>query len=107
MSNDDNVSIKLLEQHWTHARHADTVRSAMTAFFGAIVAGVAAYLREAKNQMASPWLLAVLCLLSFFGLLFSLKTGFVFALHTERAEIRLPESVKFLPQEDESGMFSS
>jgi hypothetical protein len=84
-SPDRDILVKLFQEHWAHARHCDTVRITMAGAFAAVYGVVMAYART--NPIA--WLL--LSAVSVLGMLISLKTWSLFALHTALAEADLEE----------------
>ena len=101
---ESKILMSLFNQHWDHARHCDTIRSAMLAAFGALFAAVT---WQPTAQTQSAWPLGLLASLSALGLLLSVKTSYLFRLHTKLAQAklnRLPGAVVFIPYCEE-GLF--
>ena len=81
---DTDSVLKLFGQHWTHARHCDTVQNAMAVALGATFAAALAY-----GHLDQKRLSVLLFGLSIAGLLISIKTWYLFQLHTALAEDKL------------------
>jgi hypothetical protein len=87
----------VFEQRWLHARHAETLRSAMASVYAVILSGSIAALKENFLTKQANLLHVLLMTLSLILIGFSIKCAEVFEAHTKAADKLLPEALRIFP----------
>jgi hypothetical protein len=90
-------TMKLFEQHWTHARHLENERLTFTSVFAGVVGGTLAYVRDHFAALETRPLLFLLLVFSIFGLLFCMKVTSLFETHKQLADMLLDHD-QFVPE---------
>jgi hypothetical protein len=88
----------VFEQRWLHARHVETVRSALLGVYAAIVSGCLTTLKGDFYKKPALPLYVFLMILTLIWLLLCIKLGDIFQAHTEEANKLIPDGIpKMLP----------
>jgi 1,4-dihydroxy-2-naphthoate octaprenyltransferase len=87
----------VFEQRWLHARHVETLRSAMASVYAAILSGSLATLKEKFFSKEANILQVFLMGLSILMILLCIKFADIFEAHTKAADELLPKSLRIFP----------
>jgi len=83
----------VFEQRWLHARHVETVRSALLGVYAAIVSGCLTTLKDGFYKKAALPLYIFLMVLTAIWCLLCIKLGEIFKAHTQAADDLLPAGI--------------
>lgn len=83
----------VFEQRWLHARHVETMRSALLAVYAAIVSGCLTTLKDSFYKKSALPLYGYLMVLTVIWFLLCTKLGEIFNAHTRAADDLLPDGI--------------
>jgi hypothetical protein len=83
----------VFEQRWLHARHVETVRSALLGVYAAIVSGCLTTLKDGFYRRSALPLYIFLMVLTVIWFLLCIKLGEIFNAHTHEADKLLPPDI--------------